>query len=258
MRSLLEGVGSGAVVPEPFPHVVVEGALEPELYERLAAALPSPQKVVGDRSVGDNQRVNYFARDVLADPGIEPLWRRFVELHTSTAFFHQVVDLFAPYLPENAREADLKALRVGVRKRDSYDDHDVLLDAMIGINTPTAGRASSVRRAHVDRGNKLYTALFYMRRPEDDSTGGDLELYRFRSGEPGGFRDHEIDDEHVTVVRTVPYRSNVMVLFLNSIRALHGVTVRSPTPVPRYFACLIGQLAYDLFDPRAYQLAGAA
>jgi hypothetical protein len=40
----------------------------------------------------------------------------------------------------------------------------------------------------------------------------------------------------------------VLIVFLNSIRAVHGVTARSVTPHPRRFACLIGQVAVDQFQ----------
>ena len=44
------------------------------------------------------------------------------------------------------------------------------------INTPVL-EASSVRSAHLDNLNKLFTGLFYMKQDDDKSTGGDLELY---------------------------------------------------------------------------------
>jgi hypothetical protein len=45
----------------------------------------------------------------------------------------------------------------------------------------------------------------------------------------------------------------VLVLFLNSIDALHGVSVRSTTNVPRYFLNLVAEVREPLFDLKGYQ-----
>lgn len=62
-----------------------------------------------------------------------------------------------------------------------------------------------------------------------------------------------IDDKQIQVVKTVKYQSNVLVLFLNSIKSLHGVTVRSVANEPRLFLNLIGEVNRPLFNLEDYQ-----
>jgi hypothetical protein len=114
--------------------------------------------------------------------------------------------------------------------------------ATFGINTPVTA-PSSVRGAHVDSWHKLFVGLFYLRRPDDESTGGDLILYRRK---PGRRRDRwaaSIDFDDVEAVVTVPYEPNSYVLFLNTEDAIHGVSPRSVSSVPRYLVVTSGWFA---------------
>ena len=62
--------------------------------------------------------------------------------------------------------------------------------------------------------------------------GGDLEIERFRT-RPRGLRGPMVYERFTDVAETVRYCRGNLVLFLNSPRSLHGVTVRSRTSVPR-------------------------
>ena len=53
------------------------------------------------------------------------------------------------------------------------------MDAQISINTPVE-KLSSVRKAHLDNTNKFFSGLFYLRLPNDDSRGGNLQLCKWR------------------------------------------------------------------------------
>lgn len=204
-------------------------------------------------------RWNYSTHQVLADRGLPTLWRDFIAYHASADFFGDIVTLFgeaitALYPRHFPSVATLRSQRVGVRKRDSFWNADVLMDAQIAGNTPVT-EASSVRTTHVDKGDKLFSGLFYMRPDGYDAVGGDLTISRFRSdlvGDPrrfGHFRDAYVDDSLVEHVATVPYSRNCVVLFVNSLDSLHGVTVRQPTEKSRLFVNLVGEI-----DPPLYEL----
>ena len=131
---------------------------------------------------------------------------------------------------------------MGVRGVDSYETTDVHLDAQISINTPVLQTPNSVREAHLDAPDKLFIGLFYLRTDDDDSTGGDLEIARWRK-EPRGMRGPMAYRKFVEVVETVPYARNTLILFVNSPNSLHGVTVRSRTKAPRLFMNLVGDVS---------------
>jgi hypothetical protein len=88
-----------------------------------------------------------------------------------------------------------------------------------------------------------------MRDENDDSEGGDLELYRFTTGTPQFDPDSRlVPDQRVTRCDTIRYASNTLVFFLHSPYALHGVSPRAPTRFPRRHINLVGELAMKVFD----------
>ena len=111
---------------------------------------------------------------------------------------------------------------------------DVMLDCQFVINSPVV-EATTVRGPHLDRPHTLFAALLYFRAPEDESTGGDLELYRMtRAGHRFDAR-YMIPSDAVTPFRRIEYAPNTLVMWLNTCDALHGVTPRAVTEHPRRY-----------------------
>ena len=66
-----------------------------------------------------------------------------------------------------------------------------------------------------------------MRKPEDRSTGGDIQMFKSLVDNPEFTGIREVNPDQVTWAGTVPYQANTMVLFLNTKDTLHGVTPRT-------------------------------
>jgi len=253
--SVLQRVSAADVRAEPFPHLVVENALPADLCDALLASYPEPADLGVDLAE-NNSRWSVGAVAAGANPVVPTLWREFLAYHASAAFFQRLVELFGAFIValHSQRYPDLsslQALRPGLRVRDDWRGADVLLDAQLGGNTPV-WTASSVRGLHVDKGDKLFSGLFYLRRNDDDARGGDLEIHRFRPNLPvwrraRAFDEYSVDPGAAEWVATVPYRNNTLVLFLNSLEALHGVTVREPTAHCRLFMNLVGEVNPPLY-----------
>ncbi len=265
MKTLLSKVQISDVIAEPFPHIVVRDAIDEDLCAKLMAEYPSIDTLKQSKdnlptTTDSNVRFHYLAEDVFNDEQISPAWKEFIRVHTSSLFFQQFIDLFKAhilqYYPNFEQDyGSFESLTSGIRKIDTFENSDVLLDALICVNTPVTTRPTSVRAAHVDFADKLFAGLFYLRDPKDDSTGGDLELYKFKNGKPQGFRSNALPSYAIELCKTIKYERNVLVLFLNSIYAVHGVTVRSLTKHPRYFVNLVGEVNKPLFDNSKYQEA---
>ena len=255
VQSLLSSVTAADVVVEPFPHVVVRPALDPAVADRLLAEYPSIETITRGAEYASNQAFLYSAGDSLRDPDLSPTWKAFVELHASAAFAHQVFALFDAVLPE----AMVPVVRsdppptVGIRKVADYASVRMLVDAQIGMNTPVTAQATSVKGPHVDRARALYGGLYYLRHPDDRSEGGNLEMFRFKGDPRRRFEGQHIDAEHVELVKTVPYEHNTLVLFVNSIHSLHGVSVRTVTPFPRYLVNLLAEVKKPVYDFSPYE-----
>jgi hypothetical protein len=254
---LLQRLDAAQIRTDPFPHMVLAPALPEATVTALLDSVPPNDVLRAGAKPGSNKRFSFPAREALGNDAVGPAWQALLETCTSQAFFARLMTIFAPYLRTTNPDIDtavgpLEHLRTGLRFRDDFDNADVLLDALISTNTPVTGRASAVRRAHVDSPNKLFAGLLYLRTPADDSRGGDLELFRFRDG-TRVFRDAEVAEQDVEVVKTVAYARNTLVIYPNSLHALHGVTVRQPTPHTRLFLNLIGEVRDPLFDLSAHQ-----
>lgn len=192
MKSLLSRVQKIDVSSEPFPHIIITDPLEDEISLQLLSEYPDVKTIAKEETYSSNKRFSYSASEVFSNENISPLWKNFVQVHTSNVFLNEVVSLFEDHVrlmyPSFEEEIGaLKTLTSGVRKIDNFPDVNVLLDAQICVNTPVAGTPSSVRTAHVDKPNKLFAGLYYLRSPEDTSTGGDLEIYKLKD-KPNHFR----------------------------------------------------------------------
>lgn len=190
---LLDRVGK--VETDPFPHVVIENALEENYYKRLLETRPKPHEILRGRELGPNQRLD-LPTD-LATTILSPIWRSFCIHHSSPRFADKAFNLF------------------GVRP-EKYT-----IRCQPGLNTPSPG-LSRVRGPHLDNPRELMAGLFYM--PTDE--GGDLEIYRWRDGPRKFHGKLEVEDSCVELVKTIKYSPNTYVMFLNTENSLHGVTPR--------------------------------
>jgi len=257
--SVLQRIRRADVVVDPFPFVVVRDAIPEALCRALIDEYPAPSAVAADDD--SNSRWSLPASEVARSQQIPAVWKELIAYHASPAFFAEVVDVFGAeivrlYPRAYPSEARLRALTLGVRNRDEFDRCQLLMDAQIAGNTPVT-EASSVKSIHIDSNNKLYTALLYLRAPDDDSTGGDLDIVRFRKDLTRAEQRRRYDgmfvDEKLTEpVLRVDYASNVLLMFVNCPTALHGVTVRAPTPHRRLFLNLVGEVDFPLFDVPQY------
>lgn len=237
---------------EPFPHLVINEALDPELYAALASSFPRPEVVAGpgyQRRQGNNRRYSAPAWSLLLREDLHPVWQAFLQLLVSKEFFATVLTAFAGHWDRRLlpllTDAELQRSGPGLLYRDSFRDFRVLADARVEINSPVRDVPSSPRGAHLDTPNRVYSALFYFRDERDDSTGGDLELFRWKSRPSEPIDVFELPRDDVERVSAIPYRPNQLVLFPQSVSALHGVGIRHPTPHIRRYLFITAELEED-------------
>jgi hypothetical protein len=115
------------------------------------------------------------------------------------------------------------------------------------MNTPIT-EVGSVKTAHVDLCDKIFSALFYFRDAADNTAGGDFEIYRWRRNPR--FIKHRSLNRDVEMVKIVKYEANAYACFLNSEQAVHGVSPRGITNVPRRYINFIAELPIKAFEPK--------
>src|SRR5688572_10728419 len=197
------------VQADPFPLLIARNVLDPNDAQSLIDELPSWETMLKGVPYGSNERLNYEASDVISNPSVSRVWKELIQSHLEQAFLDEIISLFGPYIPKyypdfESRIAPLDKLKAGIRNVSDESDAHVLLDAQIGVNTPTMG-GTSVRLPHIDSPKKLFVGLLYLRLDGDESSGGDLVIYRAKSSPAklDSTRTAELSD--VEVVHTVPY-----------------------------------------------------
>jgi SAM-dependent methyltransferase len=242
--SVLSKAQKSDIVREPFPHLVIEDALDADLYRDLAAAFPDGQLLRNGRTVESNRYAHYHANQILEDARVAALWRSFVTHHTSPAFYSEVLALFG----DDIRETH-PSLRLPVETsvRFAEEPRDIMLECQFAWCEPATSVSSSAP-CHIDREVSLFFGLLYFRKEGDDSEGGDLELYRFRGDERAWDENSRVPPELVERVASIPYRANTLVFVVNSARSLHGVSPRSVTPWPRLHVNFVGELPQKVFE----------
>lgn len=244
-------IGKAAIRHEPFPHLVVPDALPPTLYQELERSYPALAEVAGPGPHDNNRLYKLAAADVVARPNIAPGWRDFFAYHTSADFFHRVCSLWQDELAAlhpgiwnafgKAAETFATVVRQPGKKGNAANfTADVALDCQFGMNSPVT-TPCSVRGPHLDNPAKLFAALLYFRHADDSSIGGELELYRVKPGQRALVRGSRVNPDAVEVAERVAYAPNTLVMWLNSPLAIHGVSPRSVTPVPRRYINFLGE-----------------
>lgn len=249
-KTLLAELKPSDVMTAPYAHVARDNVLERALYDQLAASFPPLERFT--RSVGQvqsNQAIRIRAVDIRDNTEFPAEWREFFRYHTSQDFWLDIVRVFGAEIRKAHPSLEAKAGKPleqwTVTTRGDCKTGDIILDAQFVVNTPVT-RMSSVRPAHVDDEDEIWAGLLYMRTDGDTSTGGNLDIYKFK-GKPA-FGGHYAPLSEVTVENSVAYAANRFASFVNSEASIHGVTPRLPTPAYRRYINLIALTPTKAFE----------
>ena len=238
MYSLLQK--KPTVQTDPYPHVVIEDALPWDLYENLEAEFPEKTLLATDPF--DNGICYRLKADKLLSLTFESgLWRDFAEYHTSAEWFNEVNELFKPYMPgvlhKTFTEDDLGA------RGWADENKNIWTDCQAVIHKPIEEK--STRTPHIDNPMEMWAGLLYMPYPDDQSTGGEFQIYSTQSSvqkvdKKAGRQIY--DNDLGTVVKTIPYKRNTFVMFANnSPNTVHGVSLRQNATLNRRSVNIIGE-----------------
>ena len=213
-------IESATLEMDPFPHVVVENWLPTDIYKHLIAAIPPPVFFT-DRENG-RHRVSVpftfgpaYSRMVW-DFMYRTLVARILNRALNAKFQDAVRDYVRSACPALPGDADIRLHASDGRIMLRHRGYNLL--------------------PHRDPRWGFMTVLIYLAR-EGDAEAYGTRLYRVRddAGAPDS-RVYYIDPERCDLVKTVPFRANSMLVFLNSTGA-HAASIPedAPADVERYF-----------------------
>jgi hypothetical protein len=258
-KSLLAGLSPADIRTDPFPHIVAEDVLPPEECAALVRSVPGFERFGWAGTPPSNQRYIMSAHRIIQDEEMPPIWRAFARDHSGPEFLAEIAALFEGHWAQAMLDrlgGSLLGHTTGLCWHDDPSEIRILQDARLEINTPVTQHPGSPRGPHLDTPNRLYSGLFYLRDPADDSVGGDLTLYRFRAAPPLNIDVFAFDEDLVEAVATIPYRANSLVLFPHGLQAIHGVSPRGLTSRTRQYVFITAEIAEEwLVSPAASRLS---
>ena len=240
MYSLLQK--KPTVQTDPYPHVIIQDALPWDLYEALENSFPEGMVMQQQNAYDDGICFRLKADKLLDQTGSVPgVWKEFTRYHTSAEWFNQVNELFRPYMPnvlhKTFTEDDLGARGWADQNKNIWTDCQLVMHRPIEEKT--------TRTPHIDNPMEMWAGLLYMPCPNDQSTGGEFQIYSTQSSvqkvdKKAGRQIY--DSDLGTVVKTIPYKRNTFVMFANnSPNTVHGVSLRQNATLSRRSVNIIGE-----------------
>ncbi len=240
---------SSMVVHEPFPHVLVEGAIDPARCAELVRSFPALSQF--GSALPDAKKV--LRRSVHLTDLTGPL-RDLIARHVRPEAFAALARVFGeairreyPWFED--RFARLEALRVGQRHAEDQGACDVLLDAQLAVLAPVERGTVGERGPHVKGPNKILEGLLFLPAEDDNTPGGELELYEAIAGHRPRFgARNQTSPRGLRIARSVAYRAGTLAVWLNTARSITRIAPRPASHWPVRFVNLPVQLPEPLFE----------
>lgn len=210
----------------PFSYFFIEKALDDKIFKELSDSFPE-QSILDHGSLEPNGFCHrLFQNNIIGNDNIPNIWQDFIAYHSSTEFYHQVIDIFESSILQLLGEKPLEYLRHAPLGKRYLDDTAIVTEAQCVLQEPLESSKTS-RTDHLDNPNEIYAALIYFKPPNDKSSGGDFLIHdcdgkAFDANQEGV----AINQNQYQLHQNIPYKANNVVMFLNSPFALHGVSTR--------------------------------
>lgn len=283
-RPLTAGLDATMLDDQPFPMLVVENVLPPELYEALRSSLPGYLENAGTFNCSlpalgldhypdgypatlkddlpDNTKMARRAFELLGDPALPDVWREFVHVNNSQEALQHMLHVFGKALlrehPDfEQRFGTLSELRAVQRFTRQLEPGEVELDTPLLIQTPVKGVVSQQRGPHLKTLDKPIEGFLYLTPVGFDGPEESHEFFAIEEGvQPVFGAGLQTGPQGLRVARTVPVKGNTLVIFLNTPRSIQTISPRGKTPFPMIAVEILVQVQAPVFQvPRRPSLA---
>jgi len=223
---------------EPFPHVIRDQFIEPEIYRQLCESFPSCPP-----STGPTGYSLYWGDDdyqLLLDTEIA--WRALFNTFHNQHFIDWAREQFAPLWRKLGCAIDLSKARYVPYREDRVDKERAALrcvdhepDELWGRLDIHQGAVGYSRAIHVDHRRRLMSMLIYLcDQKENQMQGGELLLH---------------NAAHTPVKRINP-QHDLMVAFPCTGSSYHSVTPITSLAAPRNYVQVHISSSVDIWDPQ--------
>ena len=234
----------------PFPFFTIENPFDDEIYSKLEKDYKLFISFFKKQNEykKNNIRLQISATDFFNNPIFKKsIWHDFISYHCSRDFFLDIIDIFYedilkiyPNVIKLIEKKKGSKSFIGLRNNDKNDKFDFVADCQPGINTPVKSK-STVRDSHIDNPVELIAGLFYLRDDKDFSRGGNLEIMKKIGEKPTLFykKAEVYNTQDLEVYKSINYKKNNVIFFLNTIDSIHRITPRENCDIPRNLTNII-------------------
>jgi len=228
------------VEQDPYPFVCVEDALPENLYKELADSFP--EDLVCSTSPHDGGITYRYKSKECAVEAPPPIWQDFFSYHTSQEYFKECIKLFEPSIMKSYPQYQYLLDADNVTTRDVDNSGQYVTDCQFVVHEPVDQTGTS-RTPHVDNPVEIYAGLLYMKKPEDNATGGNFTIHRQINEirQVNKSLGRQVEDNVHEEVTQVPYKQNSFCMFLNVMGSIHSVTPRIEPTERRRSINIIGE-----------------
>ena len=249
------------VVVEPFPHIVKEGVLEPELYRALKEEFPLDEVFDRNETTGGRAGRALYRGDSSFEEHLSrsPAWMELHQYLNSQRFIELVVRLFGEHMqrfecytdPEKARFVDHVEGReeLASRSRVRQKVENTLLrfarpkrtDELFVRMDLAQGAPGYGKPVHCDRPNRLVSMLIYFCDADEIGLeGGDLIVNEPLEKKPYQQYPRHPRPEDVGELTRLRARDNLGLIFLCTNNSYHSVSkIRAQQKYRNFIYCSV-------------------
>ena len=252
------------IVAEPFPHIVKDNFINPDLYKRLKEEYPSDDLFDKSSSAGARAGRDLYRDDPAYSTHIanSPAWRELHEYMNSAKFVDAILGLFGDYYsrfqcytdPTRAQFVDHVEHREELKSqsRIKMKIDDMMMKTFEDKNANNLAVRMDLGQAgigyhkliHCDRPNRLITMIVYFCDADElGSVGGDLMVHEHLNKDSfkaySEYPRHP-KEEQTKVIATVRPKENLGVLFPCTNNSYHSVSpIEEQTGYRNFIYCSV-------------------
>ena len=231
-----------ALNEQPFPHLINNHFIQPEIYEQLRSSFPKCPRNSGPTGYSLYSDDKEYQK--LLDR--EPAWQALFNCFHDQTFIDWAREQFSPWWSQLGCTIDLAKARYVPYREDRIDkDRQTLRrvehepDQLWVRMDIYQGHAGYTREVHVDHRRRLLSMLIYFcEQRENEMVGGELLLH---------------DAGRVPEARVVP-QHNLMVAFPCAAQSYHSVTPIQSLTAPRNYIQVQISSSVEIWDDSAEAL----
>lgn len=250
------------VVLEPFPHVIKQNIIDPELYKELARDFPetilkNEKSMIASRTGSGNDIYRGDDQYKYLTEQFNSWWQLDAYIN-SNKFMNLVIDLFGNFIDESysplnsqsmeytdyvePREAMsppqtnlLEKIRFSLGLKPKFEDSVVCnsIFSRLDIHSAMSGYGIPV---HCDRANRVISLIIYFcDADETGMVGGNLGIHKHKKAKKLWQYERHPNKDDTELIQTVSPQENLGVFFLCSNHSYHSATTIESIVKPRRF-----------------------